>query len=116
MSMAAGGPWNPILATPSNSVHNRGMRIVYDPDKNERNAAKHGVALEEAAHLDWDTLWATEDRRSEYGEPRMIGYALMGDRLYCVVYTDRGSQRRIISLRKANNREIRRYAGNHDPS
>jgi hypothetical protein len=46
----------------------------------------------------------------------MIGYALMGDRLYCVVYTDRGSQRRNISLRKANNREIRRYAGNHDPS
>lgn len=39
----------------------------------------------------------------------MIGYALMGDRLYCVVFTDRGEIRRIISLRKANNREIKKY-------
>jgi uncharacterized DUF497 family protein len=39
----------------------------------------------------------------------MIGYALQGERLYCVVFTDRGTVRRIISLRKANNREIMRY-------
>jgi uncharacterized DUF497 family protein len=40
----------------------------------------------------------------------MIGYALMGNRLFCVVFTDRPGIRRIISLRKANNREIARYA------
>jgi len=39
-----------------------------------------------------------------------LWYAYIGLRLYCVVYTDRDDQRRIISLRKANNREIKNYA------
>lgn len=44
------------------------------------------------------------------GELRLIGYAPMGSRVFCVVFTDRGDQRRIISLRKANRREVKRYA------
>ncbi len=48
--------------------------------------------------------------RHDYGENRQIGYAYIGLRLYCVVYTDRDESRRIISLRKANNREINHYA------
>jgi len=40
----------------------------------------------------------------------MIGYAPIGERVFCVVFTDRGDQRRIISLRKANAREVKRYA------
>ena len=42
----------------------------------------------------------------------MIGYALFGERLYCVVYVDREDARRIIRLRKANSREVIRYAEN----
>lgn len=52
---------------------------------------------------------AVRDERSDYCEKRMIGYALMGVRLYCVVYTDRDEMRRVISLRKANKREVRAY-------
>lgn len=40
---------------------------------------------------------------------REIGYAVIDDRLYCVVFTQRGEAFRVISLRKANNREIDRY-------
>jgi hypothetical protein len=40
----------------------------------------------------------------------MIGFAYIGLRLYCVVFTDRDDVRRIISLRKANRREIAHYA------
>jgi hypothetical protein len=40
----------------------------------------------------------------------MAGLALMNDRLYSVVYVERGARRRIISLRKANRREVKRYA------
>ena len=40
----------------------------------------------------------------------MIGYAPISDRVYCVVYTDRDNERRIVSLRKANKREVKRYA------
>ncbi|OOC10040.1 BrnT family toxin [Thioalkalivibrio halophilus] len=90
------------------------MEIEFDADKDAANLAKHGVSLADAAHLDWDTLLAMEDRRADYGECRMTGYALREERLYCVVFTDRGSARRIISLRKANNREILRYAQIYD--
>jgi len=85
------------------------MRITYDAQKAQLNQAKHGISLAEAVNLEWDTLYTFEDARHNYGETRMIGYALNGNRLFCVIYTDRGNTRRIISLRKANNREIRQY-------
>jgi uncharacterized protein len=49
------------------------------------------------------------DTRTDYGEPRQIGYGPIGRRLYCVVFVDRGDTLQSIGLRKANNREIDRY-------
>ena len=86
------------------------MRLSFDSSKDAANIAKHGVSLAEAEGIEWDTLWAFEDERRDYGETRMVGYAYIGLRLYCVVFTDRGDERRIISLRKANSREVKRYA------
>jgi uncharacterized DUF497 family protein len=88
------------------------MQITYDEVKNQANIAKHGVDMALANGLEWDTLIAIDDTRREYGEPRMIGYALMGDRLFNVIFVDRGNARRIISLRKANPREVKFY-GTH---
>lgn len=85
------------------------MRIEFDQAKDATNQAKHCVPMSLAAELDWDTLQCLPDTRKDYGEPRMIGYALCGQRLYCVVYVDRGNTRRIISLRRANEREVIRY-------
>ncbi|SFJ05124.1 BrnT family toxin [Nitrosomonas sp. Nm34] len=85
------------------------MKIVFDQTKNSTNLAKHGVPLSLALMIEWDTLLAKQDERKEYGEKRMIGYALVDDRLYCVVFTDRDNERRIISLRKANQREVKYY-------
>jgi len=85
------------------------MRHTFDPAKNAVNIAAHGVSLTEAENLEWADVQANEDVRKNYGEERMIGYAVMQSRLYCVVYVDRGDERRIISLRKANNREVKRY-------
>jgi uncharacterized DUF497 family protein len=65
--------------------------------------------LGEAARLDWTRVLAKLDTRTDYGEPRQIGYGPIGRRLYCVVFVDQGGTLRIISLRKANNREIDRY-------
>lgn len=81
------------------------MEIGFDTGKDAINRAKHGISLANAALIEWDTLLAMPDKRHDYGETRMIGYALIDERLYCVVFTDRGDTRRIISLRKANNRE-----------
>ena len=88
------------------------MKITFDPIKNETNLVKHGMSLADAVHIDWETLWAIQDTRQDYGEIRMIGYALIKTRLYNVIFTDKVNERRIISLRKANKREVQNYATN----
>ena len=91
-------------------------RITYDPAKDMSNKVKHDVSLALANELEWDTLLCKPDTRRDYGEPRQIGYAIAGDRLYCVVFVDRPAdaptERRIISLRKANSREVTQYETN----
>ncbi len=88
------------------------MNITYDPAKNLSNLAKHGEPLSNAALLDWDLMLSTVDTRRDYGEVRYVGFAPIDQRLYCVVYTERGSDTHIISLRKTNDREKAIY-GNH---
>ncbi len=86
------------------------MEITFDPRKDVSNTAKHGVSLALASELEWGALLAQSDTRRDYGELRMIGYAPIGARVFCVVFTDGGDQRRVISLRKANAKEVKRYA------
>jgi len=88
------------------------MHVTYDSAKDQANRAKHGVSLEAAADLDWPMVMAQADVRRDYGEVREIGYGVIGDRLYCVVFTQRGDTMHVISLRKANDREVKRYAEN----
>ena len=89
------------------------MQFSYDEAKNKSNIQKHGVSLSEAELLEWDLLISTHDARRDYGEVRTVGFTLIADRLYCVVFTDRGDTRHIISLRKANNREKAYYVSNY---
>lgn len=85
------------------------MKTTFDPVKSEVNQCKHGVSLTLAEAIDWSSVWCAPDDRSDYGELREIGYAVIDARLYCVVFTQRAETFRVISLRKANNREIDRY-------
>ena len=85
------------------------MEIVFDPAKDKSNIAKHGVSLADAANLIWDEGQVKIDDSQYYGEIREIGFAPIGDRLYCVVFTDCGDVRRIISLRKATEQEVKFY-------
>ena len=88
------------------------MQITFDPDKDAANVAKHAVSLAMARDLEWDTLQCKEDTRRNYGETRIAGYAFIGQRLYGVVYVIRGDVYRVISLRKANQREVKSYVAN----
>ena len=54
------------------------MDIVFDPQKNQVNLAKHGVSLLEAEGLEWETAVVVEDTRRSYGEQRMIGTVTSG--------------------------------------
>jgi uncharacterized DUF497 family protein len=85
------------------------MDIEFAPQKSASNESKHGVPLSLAASIDWSTVWCAPDNRHDYGELREIGYAAIYGHLYCVIFTQRGETMRIISLRKANSREVKRY-------
>lgn len=61
--------------------------ITYDPAKDATNRLKHGVSLALANELEWDSLECKTDTRRNYGEPRQIGYAIAGDRLYFVWFS-----------------------------
>jgi len=86
------------------------MNILFDPAKDDANHAKHGVSLVLAVELEWDTAVVWPDARRDYGEPRQCGLGYIGCRLFAVVFVDRAEGRRIISLRKANQREEKTYA------
>lgn len=90
-------------------MHNISVKITFDPAKDAVNIAKHGISMALASELDWESAQLWQDTRMEYGEVRIIALALIETRLFYVVFTDRGDYRRIISLRKANAREVKRY-------
>ena len=85
------------------------MHIDFDPEKDATNLSKHGISLAAAARLDWDAALAWIDDRADYGEMRIVALAPIGDRLFFVVFVDRENSRRIISLRRANRREVNHY-------
>lgn len=85
------------------------MHIDFDPGKDAANLGKHGVSLASAAELDWDVALVWIDNRVDYAEVRFVALAPIGDRLYFVAFVDRVDSRRIISLRRANRREVNHY-------
>ncbi len=85
------------------------MAIEYDSAKDARNLDKHGISLARAAELFEQPYREIEDLRAEYGERRFIAYGFIEERLFACVYVWRANARRIVSLRKANRREIDAY-------
>jgi uncharacterized DUF497 family protein len=85
------------------------LNIECDPAKDAVNRAKHGVSLFAAERLLSGPHVVEIDDRFEYGEQREIATGEIGGRLFVCVYTLRGDVYRIISLRKANQREIDAY-------
>ncbi len=85
------------------------MRYVFDIAKDAANQAKHGISLALAEVLFAGPHVSVSDDRFNYGEMREVAFGLINGRLFVCVYVDRGAQRRVISLRKANRREVKRY-------
>ena len=90
------------------------MNVTFDPAKDAANLAKHGFSLLDAVGFEWETAVVWPDTRRDYGEPRMVALGYIGLRIMSVVFVDRPpeqpTERRVISLRKANSREVKRYA------
>lgn len=88
------------------------MKITFDQAKRDLTLAARDVDMAEAALIFAGTHLTVTDSRKEYGEPRHITYGTLDGRMVVVIWTDRGDSRRIISLRKANDRE----QASHGPS
>jgi len=87
------------------------LTFEWDERKARSNLGKHGVSFEEAATIFGDRLSLTiPDPEHSLTEERYItmGKALTG-KLLVVVHTDRGDNIRIISARRASQRERRFY-------
>jgi hypothetical protein len=85
------------------------MKITFDRAKRDATLAERGLAFEDVEIVfEGDTL-TIEDVRFDYGEPRFQTIGFLEDRMVMVVWTPRGEDRHVISMRKCNDREQARY-------
>jgi hypothetical protein len=91
-------------------AYNDIVKLIFDPAKDIINQDKHGVSLALAEILFAGPHVSQADDRFDYGETRQVAFGFVRERLFVCVYMDRDSERRVISLRKANTREVKRHA------
>jgi uncharacterized protein len=86
------------------------VQIIFDPKKNAINVRKHGISLAEGDGVLHDPLALTMEDEAAQGEQRFvsIGMNTFGH-LMVVVYTYRGDEIRLISVRRAEPKERRAY-------
>jgi hypothetical protein len=85
------------------------MEISYDAEKREWTLRERGLDFEDAVHVFAGTSLTIEDDREDYGETRYQTMGLLNERLVMLVWTPRGRGRHIISMRRTNDREKRKY-------
>ncbi|CDF99451.1 BrnT family toxin [Avibacterium paragallinarum] len=85
------------------------MKIEFDPNKSLKNEKERGLPFTKMVKFDWTTALIWQDLRFNYPEPRYIALGLIDDRVHmaCVTPIEQGV--RVISFRKANKREVKRY-------
>ena len=85
------------------------MAIVFDPAKRARTLAGRGLDFADAATVFAGVTLTLADQRRDYGEERWQTYGLLDGRLVMLVWTARGDDRHVISMRKCNDREQAHY-------
>jgi uncharacterized DUF497 family protein len=85
------------------------MQLEFDPAKRQKTLLERDLDFADAGEVFSGHHFTAEDLRGEYDEPRFITVGKLKGRMVVVVWTPRGKNRRIISMRKANEREQTRY-------
>lgn len=85
------------------------MAITYDPAKRDRTLRERRLDFNHAVKVFAGWTLDIPDMRRDYGEPRINSVGHLDGRMVIVCWTPRGSDRRIISMRYANEREKARY-------
>ncbi|WP_428086495.1 BrnT family toxin [Candidatus Thioglobus sp.] len=85
------------------------MKIEFDTIKNKKNIQGRGIDFNIAIDFDLSTSVIIKDERHDYGEKRFAATGYIETSLFVMVFTIREVNVRIISLRRANKRERRKY-------
>jgi uncharacterized DUF497 family protein len=85
------------------------MRFEFDPAKSEKNERERGLPFAAASRLFEGLRLEWRDERKDYGEIRVNTLGEIEDRVFFASFTRREGAIRIVSFRKANARETRRY-------
>ena len=86
------------------------MLISFDTAKNSRNVQMRGLSFTQVNDFDFETAFVEVDLRKEYGETRYVAIGFLHQRLHVLCFTETDDGIRVISFRKANDREVQRYA------
>jgi uncharacterized DUF497 family protein len=84
-------------------------RFIWDERKRASNLRKHGVDFAIVERFEFDAAAIVADDRKDFGEPRYRAFGAIEGRLHVLIFTARGAQTRVISLRRANDRERKNY-------
>lgn len=85
------------------------MKIDFDPEKSNKNSRDRRLSFDRAAEFDWETALYSEDIRNSYPERRFVAIGYLEERLHVLCFTPIKGGVRVISFRKANLREVKRY-------
>ncbi|WP_247884020.1 BrnT family toxin [Azospirillum sp. B21] len=85
------------------------LKITFDPAKRDRTLSERGLDFADAAEVFAGRTIDIPDERFDYGEARILSIGHLRGRMVIVVWTPAGDARRIISMRKANDREQTRF-------
>lgn len=85
------------------------MKITYDPAKNARNIDERGLSFDRAADFDFETALMVQDDRKDYGELRIRALGMLDRRVHQLTFVETESGIRVISFRRANKRETRKW-------
>jgi uncharacterized DUF497 family protein len=86
------------------------LEFEWDDNKNKSNIEKHKLSFELAKYVFEDDSFVNFiDTKKDYGETRFLGFSKIEEVLFCVSYTIRKNKIRLISLRKAREKELNKY-------
>ena len=85
------------------------MKITYDPNKRAKTLKDRGLDFRDAYFFFNGAVYEFEDTRKNYGEKRIIAVGHLAGRMVITGYVKRENTRHIFSMRKANEREIKKY-------
>jgi hypothetical protein len=85
------------------------VRITFDPAKRAKALRERGLDFADTALVFAGPTVTLRDDRVDYGEDRFITAGELVGRMVILVWTPTADSRRIISMRKANDREQAQY-------